>query len=191
MRHASFVASCEVLADYGRDAQRESQRPEINYQKERAAERYCGQRQRILAAEASHHGRVGELRGKLSCLRQDDGHGQREDAFVVIDMSFEVLHGGKGNNKRGQTQKPHLSRCGFYCLEIDPSGHLRAFAGYAQSHFAAARLDSNGVALGEPSLDDHRRQRRLHLVEQRASQRTRPVARVETLLGQQALLPAM
>ena len=53
MRHASFVASCEVLADYGRDAQRESQRPEINYQKERAAERYCGQRQRILAAEAS------------------------------------------------------------------------------------------------------------------------------------------
>lgn len=98
MRHSAFVASCEVLADYGRDAQCEAQRTEIYYQKECAAERYGGQRQRILAAEAAHHRRVGELCGKLSGLCQYDGHGQREYAFVVIDMSLEVLHGGKDNN---------------------------------------------------------------------------------------------
>lgn len=73
----------EPLAHERVSPQRQPHSGDEEDEEDRAAERHGGQRQRIVAAELSHHGVVGELHQNLPYLRQHDGQGQFQIGFVL------------------------------------------------------------------------------------------------------------
>ena len=76
IRRTALVALREPLAHERGQPQRQPHSGDEEDEEDRAAERHGGQRQRIVAAELSHHGVVGELHQNLPHLRQHDGQGQ-------------------------------------------------------------------------------------------------------------------
>ena len=86
------VALRVEFAHEGRHAQRDADGGDEKDEEHRPAERYGGQRHRIVAAVAADHQVVGHLREDLSQLRQYDGQGQPQVGFVLVFVFRETVH---------------------------------------------------------------------------------------------------
>ena len=92
IRRTALVALREPLAHERGQPQRQPHSGDEEDEEDRAAERHGGQRQRIVAAELSHHGVVGELHQNLPHLRQHDGQGQFQIGPILFLIARKTVH---------------------------------------------------------------------------------------------------